>query len=245
MIRTDSAALWPATLGSGASRCRHDEIVYVDVGQADVGRTDVDMPIWTCRHETGGRRHVPRGTPPQLARQRVHPRVADRRVDAVIAQVIKRLNQAAGVRGQVGDGFGERVRRVMFRPGQPPRDRARRGQPLLGRAAGHPRRGAVPGGSSLRGAMPGAGMPFAGGYPFRPPAEIRSCRPDSVPGDRACRRRAVGITSGGWCGADEAGDGGVAAQLVQAAAAVGPDAADRDAQPGADLRVGQRGVGDE
>jgi hypothetical protein len=63
---------------------------------------------------TGGRRHVPRGTPPQLARQRVHPRVADRRVDAVIAQVIKRLNQAAGVRGQVGDGFGERVRRVMF-----------------------------------------------------------------------------------------------------------------------------------
>src|SRR5215510_13675515 len=45
---------------------------------------------------------------------------------------------------------------------------------------------------------------------------------------------------GAGFGVDEGGDGGVVAQLVQAAAAAGPDAADRDAQPGADLGVGQR-----
>ena len=38
-------------------------------------------------------------------------------------------------------------------------------------------------------------------------------------------------------GADERGDSWVMAQLVQAPAAVRPDAADRDAQPGADLGV--------
>jgi hypothetical protein len=37
----------------------------------------------------------------------------------------------------------------------------------------------------------------------------------------------------------------VAAQLVQAAAAAGPDAAGRDAQPGADLRIRQRRIVDE
>src|SRR6185437_14973029 len=41
------------------------------------------------------------------------------------------------------------------------------------------------------------------------------------------------------------GDGRVAVQFVQAAAAAGPDAADRDAQPGADLGVGHRRVFDE
>jgi len=141
-------------------------------------------------------------------------------------QVIERLDQAAGLRGQVGDGFRERVRGGHARQGQSAQGRARRKQSLLGRA----RRG-----DALR-----------RGSPFRPPAENRSCRPQlgtRRPG--APTRRAVWITSGGWCGADEAGDGGVAAQLIQAAAALGPDAADRDAQPGADLRVGQRGVGDE
>jgi membrane-associated phospholipid phosphatase len=58
-------------------------------------------------------------------------------------QVIERLDQAAGLRGQVGDGFGERVRGVML------------GRGSLRRAA--------PGGSSLRWGAPGAGTPFAGG----------------------------------------------------------------------------------
>jgi hypothetical protein len=40
-------------------------------------------------------------------------------------------------------------------------------------------------------------------------------------------------------GVDQGGDGQVAAQLVQAAAAAGPDAAGLDAQPGADRGVGQ------
>ena len=40
-----------------------------------------------------------------------------------------------------------------------------------------------------------------------------------------------------WVGVDQGGDDRVAAQLAQAAAASGPDAADRDAQPGTDLGV--------
>src|SRR5215831_11358134 len=47
---------------------------------------------------------------------------------------------------------------------------------------------------------------------------------------------------GAGLGVDEGGDGGVVAQLVEAAAAAGPDAADRDAQLGADLGVRQRRV---
>src|SRR6201986_4859480 len=44
----------------------------------------------------------------------------------------------------------------------------------------------------------------------------------------------------------QAGDGWMAAQLVQAAAAVRPDAADRDAQPGADLGIRHgRGLGQQ
>jgi hypothetical protein len=46
-------------------------------------------------------------------------------------------------------------------------------------------------------------------------------------------------------GSDEYGDGRVLAQLVQAAAAGRPDAADRDAQPGADLGVRHRRVSGE
>jgi hypothetical protein len=46
-------------------------------------------------------------------------------------------------------------------------------------------------------------------------------------------------------GGDQGGDGRVAAQLLQAAAAGGPDAPDRDAEPGADLDVGDRRVLDE
>jgi hypothetical protein len=48
-----------------------------------------------------------------------------------------------------------------------------------------------------------------------------------------------------FIGVDQRRDGGVAAHRVQAAAAVGADAADRDAQPGADLGVGRRRVRDE
>ncbi len=48
-----------------------------------------------------------------------------------------------------------------------------------------------------------------------------------------------------FLGVDQRRDGGVAAYLGQAAAAAGADAADRDAQPGADLEVGQRRVRDE
>src|SRR6478672_525695 len=44
---------------------------------------------------------------------------------------------------------------------------------------------------------------------------------------------------------DQRGDGRVLPHLVQVAAAVRADAADRDAQPGADIGVGQRRVGDE
>src|SRR5579862_10059075 len=43
----------------------------------------------------------------------------------------------------------------------------------------------------------------------------------------------------------QAGDGRVAAQPVQGAAAVRADASDRDAEPGADLGVGHGWVGDE
>src|SRR2546429_4333948 len=46
-------------------------------------------------------------------------------------------------------------------------------------------------------------------------------------------------------GVDQRGEGRVAAQLVQAAAAARPDAAGRDAQPGADLRIRQRRIFDE
>src|SRR3984893_3164114 len=46
-------------------------------------------------------------------------------------------------------------------------------------------------------------------------------------------------------GVDQRGDGRVAPHLVQVAAAVRADAADRDAQAGADVGVGQRRVGDE
>ena len=46
-------------------------------------------------------------------------------------------------------------------------------------------------------------------------------------------------------GVDQGCDGWVGAQRVQAAAAVGSDAADGDAQFGADLGVGHRGVVEE
>jgi hypothetical protein len=51
--------------------------------------------------------------------------------------------------------------------------------------------------------------------------------------------RRVAVSRGAVAGVDEGGDGWVTAQLVQAAAAGGPDAADRGAQPGADIGVGQ------
>ena len=55
------------------------------------------------------------------------------------------------------------------------------------------------------------------------------------PGDGALQifRALGGLGRAPGFGADQGGDSRVAAQLVQAAAAGGPDAADRDAQPGA------------
>jgi predicted ATPase/DNA-binding CsgD family transcriptional regulator len=54
-------------------------------------------------------------------------------------------------------------------------------------------------------------------------------------------RRLAGLGAG----VDQCGDGWVTAQLVQAAAAARPDAADRDAQPGTDLRIRQRRIVNE
>ena len=51
--------------------------------------------------------------------------------------------------------------------------------------------------------------------------------------------RRVVVLCGAAADVGEGGDGWVAAQLVQAAAAGGPDAADRDTQPGADIGVRQ------
>ena len=58
--------------------------------------------------------------PPQLGGQGVHAGVADRRVGVRVAEVIERLDQAAGLRGQVGDGLGQRVLlvRVAVRRGR-------------------------------------------------------------------------------------------------------------------------------
>jgi hypothetical protein len=49
--------------------------------------------------------------------------------------------------------------------------------------------------------------------------------------------RLVADSRGAVAGVDEGGDGWVTAQFVQAAAAGGPDAADRETQPGADIGV--------
>jgi len=54
---------------------------------------------------------------------------------------------------------------------------------------------------------------------------------------RCCGGRGVGV--------DQGGEGRVGAQLVEAAATQGPDAADRDTEGGADLGVGHGRVGGE
>ena len=88
------------------------------------------------RGQVGERPADVRAQPPQLAGQGVHPRVAGPRVGGGLAQVVERLDQAAGLRGEVGDGLGERIRGVLVR--------ARR--PGGWRPAGRrPRRGPAPG----------------------------------------------------------------------------------------------------
>jgi hypothetical protein len=68
-----------------------------------------------------------------------------------------------------------------------------------------------------------------------------------LPGHRHGAHRLPGpLRCGGWrLGADQGGDGRVAAQLVQASAAGGPDAPDGDAEARADLGIGQRRVLDQ
>ena len=57
--------------------------------------------------------------PPQLAGQGVHPGVAGPRVGGGLAQVVQGLDQAAGLRGQVGDGLGQGVLGVLLHGGGP------------------------------------------------------------------------------------------------------------------------------
>ena len=96
------------------------EGVQVRAGRDRIGarpRGDLDIQ---AEHALGLRGQVGEGPPdvraqpPQLGGQGVHAGVADRRVGAGIAQVVERLDQAAGLRGQVGDRLGQGVLMVVL-----------------------------------------------------------------------------------------------------------------------------------
>ena len=88
----------------------------------------------TSRGQVGERPADVRAQPPQLAGQRVQPRVARPASRRRVTQVVERLDQAAGLRGQVGDRLGQRVRGVLV----PGCDRRGAGGSAARRLAGRP-----------------------------------------------------------------------------------------------------------
>ena len=105
-------------------RVRHvGERVEVGTRRDRIGpgpRGDLDVQAehaLRLRGQVGERPPDVRAQPPQFAGQRVHPRVASPRVGARLPQIIERLDQAADLRGQVGDRLREGVRGVLDRVG--------------------------------------------------------------------------------------------------------------------------------